>query len=166
MRSRLSAFGLTAFGLSALALKCVRLNCVRLNCVCPVHLGEGACWKPTPMGGLVIRPRWIRLCARIRAISAAFIRRGFDWKLLLKNGPAVLLLSRSRPRVKKGADHRPSARRWPGYIRWGTESAQTALMGLITALGQKNKPKWASRAVVSRGDLPTTTQTETTGFLV
>ena len=87
MRSRLSAFGLTAFDLSALALKCVRLNCVRLNCVCAVHLGEGACGKPTSMGGLAIRPRWIRLCARIRAISAAFIRRGFDWKLLLKKRP-------------------------------------------------------------------------------
>ena len=44
--------------------------------------GGRACGKPSPMGDLAIRPRWIRWCARIRAISAAFIR-GFDWKLLL-----------------------------------------------------------------------------------
>ena len=42
---------------------------------------------------------------------------------------------------------------------------QTELMGLITALRQRNRPKWTSRAV-SRGGFFATTQTQTTGFLV
>ena len=42
---------------------------------------------------------------------------------------------------------------------------QTALLGLITALRQRNRPKWTSRAV-SRGGFFATTQTQITGFLV
>ena len=68
-------------------------------------------------------------------------------------------------REKKGADHRPIARRWPGYFRRGTGVLKTALTGLITALRQRNRPKLASRAV-SRGGFFATTQTQTTGFLM
>ena len=42
---------------------------------------------------------------------------------------------------------------------------QTELMGLITALRQRNRPNWTSRAV-SRGGFFATTQTQPTGFLV
>ena len=127
--------------------------------------GGRACGKPSPIGGLAIQPRLIRWCAQIHAISAAFIR-GFDWKLLLKNGPAVLLLSRSRPRAKKKAQTTAPARGGGRGMSVGARGVlQTALMVLITALGQRNGPKWTSRAV-SRADLPTTTQTESTGFLM
>ena len=33
-------------------------------------------------------------------------------------------------REKKGADHRPSARRWPGYVRRGTGGASNCTNGL------------------------------------
>ena len=33
-------------------------------------------------------------------------------------------------RGKKGADHRPSARRWPGYVRRGTGGASNCTNGL------------------------------------
>ena len=44
--------------------------------------GGRACGTPSPMGGLLFRPRLIRRCARIRAVSAAFVRK-FYWKSLL-----------------------------------------------------------------------------------
>ena len=100
-------------------------------------------------------------------------RRGFDcfysWirlsKSLLKNGPAVLLLSRSRPRAEKKAQTTGPARGGGRGMSVGARGVlQTVLMGLITALGQRNGPKWTSRAV-SRGGFFATTQTETTGFL-
>ena len=91
------------------------------------------------MGGLAIRPRWVRGCARIPAIPAAFSRE-FDLKLLLKqNGPAVLLpaavarLSRSRPRAKKkGAQTTALARGGGRDMSIGARGVlQAALMGLI-----------------------------------
>ena len=36
--------------------------------------GGRACGMPKPMGGLVFRPRLVRRCARVRAVSAAYVR--------------------------------------------------------------------------------------------
>ena len=127
--------------------------------------GGRACGTPSPMGDLVFRPRLICRCARNRAISAAYIRK-FYWKLLQKRIALAGASGAERTaREKKGADHRPSARRWSGYVRRGTGGASNALMGLITALRQRNRPKWTSRAV-SRGGFFAMTQTQTTGFLI
>ena len=117
------------------------------------------------MGGLVFRPRLIRRCARIRAISAAYVRK-FYWKLLQKKMPWLVLPAPSGPRAKKKAQTTAPARGGGRGMSVGARGVlQTALMGLITALGQRNRPKWTSRAV-SRGGFFATTQTQTTGFLV
>ena len=109
------------------------------------------------MGGLVFRPRLIRRCARIRAVSAAYVRK-FYWKLLIKKLPWLVLPAPSGPRAKKKAQTTAPARGGGRGMSVGARGVlQTALMGLITAL--RNGPKWTSRAD-SRGDLPTTTQTE------
>ena len=92
--------------------------------------GGRVCGTPSPMGGLVFRPRLVRRCARIRAVSAAHVRK-FYWKLLIKKLPWLVLPAPSGPRAKKkGADHRPSARRWPGYVRRGTGGASNCTNGL------------------------------------
>ena len=92
--------------------------------------GGRACGTPSPMGGLVFRPRLIRRCARIRAVSAAYVRE-FYWKSLQKKSPWLVLPAPSGPCAGgKGADHRPSARRWPGYVRRGTGVASNCTNGL------------------------------------
>ena len=117
------------------------------------------------MGGLVFRPRLIRRCARIRAVSAAYVRK-FYWKLLQKKLPWLVLPAPSGPRAEKKAQATAPARGGGRGMSVGARGVlQTALMGLITALGQRNRPKWTSRAV-SRGGFFATTQTQTTGFLV
>ena len=92
--------------------------------------GGRACGTPSPMGGLVFRPRLIRRCARIRAVSAAYVRK-FYWKLLIKkNALAGASGAERTARGKKGAGYRPSARRWPGYVRRGTGGASNCTNGL------------------------------------
>ena len=54
------------------------------------------------MGDLVFRPRLIRRCARIRAVSAAYVRK-FYWKSLQKKLPWLVLPAPSGPRAKKKA---------------------------------------------------------------
>ena len=125
--------------------------------------GGRACGTPSPTGGLVFRSRLVRQFARIRAVSAAYVRK-FYWKLLIKKIALAGASGAERTaREKTGADHRPRARQWPGYVRRARGVLQTALMGLITALRQRNRPKWTSRTV-SRGGFFVTTQTQTTGF--
>ena len=127
--------------------------------------GGRACGTPSPMGGLVFRPRLIRRCARIRAVSAAYVRK-FYWKLLIKKLPWLVLPAPSGPRAKKKAQTTAPERGSGRGMSVGARGVlQTALMGLITALGQRNRPKWTSRAV-SRGGFFATTQTQTTGFLI
>ena len=117
------------------------------------------------MAGLVFRPRLIRRCARIRAVSAAYVRE-FYWKSLQKKSPWLVLPAPSGPRAEKMAQTTAPARGGGRGMSVGARGVlQTALMGLITALGQRNRPKWTSRAV-SRGGFFATTQTQTTGFLV
>ena len=121
------------------------------------------------MRGLVFRPSLIRRCARIRAVSAAYVRKFYNGtgsrhknKLLW-----LVLPAPSGPRAKTQAQTIAPARGsgWGMFV--GARGVlQTALtMGLITALRQRNRPKWTSRAV-SRGGFFATTQTQTTGFLV
>ena len=128
--------------------------------------GGRACGTPRRMAGLVFRPRLIRRCARIRAVSAAYVRK-FYWKSPHKKMPWLVLPAPSGPRAKKKAQSTAPARGDGGRgMSVGVRGVlQTALMGLITALGQRNRPKWTSRAV-SRGGFFATTQTKTTGFLV
>ena len=77
-----------------------------------------------------------------------------------------MLPAPSGPRAKKKAQTTAPARGGGRGMSVGARGVlQTALMGLITALGQRNRPKWTSRAV-SRGGFFATTQTKTTGFLV
>ena len=48
-----------------------------------------------------------------------------------KKCPALVLPAPSGPRAKKkGADHRPSARRWPEHVRRGTRGASNCTNGL------------------------------------
>ena len=114
--------------------------------------GGRACGTPSPTGGLVFRPRFIRRCARICAVFAAYVRK-FYWKLLIKKLPWLVLPAPSGPREKKQAQT-TAPEPEPGSGRGMSVGArgvlQTALMGLITALRQRNRPKWTSRAV-SRG---------------
>ncbi len=125
--------------------------------------GGRACGTPSPMGGLVFRPRLIRRCARVRAISTAYVRK-FSWKSLQKKMPWPVLPAPSGPRAKKKAQTTAPARGGGRGMSVGARGVlQIALMGLITALRQRNRPKWTSRAV-SRGGFFETTQTETTGF--
>ena len=92
--------------------------------------GGRACGTPSPVGGLAFRPRLIRRCARIRAVSAAFVRK-FYLKSPQTKCPALVLPAPSGPHAKKkGADHRPSARRWPGHVHRGTEGASNCTNGL------------------------------------
>ena len=92
--------------------------------------GGRACGTPSPTGGLLFRPRLIRRCARIRAVSAAYVRK-FYWKLLLKKLPCAGASGAERTaRKKTGADYRPSARpAWPGYVRRGTGGASNCTNG-------------------------------------
>ena len=90
--------------------------------------GGRACGTPSPMEGLAFRPRLIRRCARIRAVSAAYVRK-FYWKSLQKNALSGASGAERTAREKKGADHRPSARRWPGYVRRGTKGASNCTNG-------------------------------------
>ena len=127
--------------------------------------GGRARGTPSPSGGLVFRPRLIRRCARIRAISAAYVRK-FYWKSLQKKCPGWCFRRRAdRTRKKKAQTTAPERGSGRGMSVGARRVLQTALMGLITALRQRNRPKWTSRAV-SRGGFFTTTQTQTTGFLV
>ena len=80
------------------------------------------------MGGLVFRPRLIRRCARIRAVSAAYVRK-FYWKLLQKKALAGASGAERTARENKGADHRLRARQWPGYVRRGTGGASNCTNG-------------------------------------
>ena len=125
-----------------------------------------ACGTPSSMGGLVFRPRLIRRCARICAVSASYVRK-FYWKSLQKKMPCAGASGAERTaREKKKAQTTAPARGGGRGMSVGARGVlQTELMGLITALRQRNRPKWASRAV-SRGGFFATTQTQTTGFLV
>ena len=91
--------------------------------------GGRACGTPSSLGGLVFRPRMIRRCARIRAVSAAYVRK-FYWKSLQNNCPGWCFRRRADRAQKKGAGHPPSARRWPGYARRGTVGASNCTNGL------------------------------------
>ena len=71
--------------------------------------GGRACGTPSPMGGLLFRPRLVRRCARIRATSAAYVRK-FYWKLPHKNLPWLVLPAPSGPRAKKKAQTTAPAR--------------------------------------------------------
>ena len=125
--------------------------------------GGRACGTPSPMGGLVFRPRLIRRCARICAVSVAYVRK-FYWKSLQKKMPWLVLPAPSGPRAKKKAQTTAPERGSGRGMSVGARGVlQTALMGLITALRQRNRPKWTSRAV-SRGGFFATTQTQITGF--
>ena len=99
------------------------------------------------MEALVFRPRLIRRCARIRAVSAAYVRKLY-WKLLQKKMPCAGASGAERTaRKKKQAQTTAPAR--GGGQGMSVEARgvlQTALMGLITALRQRNRPKWTSRA--------------------
>ena len=64
--------------------------------------GGRACGTPSPMGSFIFRPRLIHRCARIRAISAAYVRK-FYWKSLQKKIPWLVLPAPSGPRAKKKA---------------------------------------------------------------
>ena len=84
------------------------------------------------MGGLVSRPHLIRRCARIRAISAAYGRK-FYWKALKKkNALAGASGGERTAREKKGADHRPRARQWPGYVLFLKVFDGFNLLGALT----------------------------------
>ena len=80
------------------------------------------------MGELAIRPRWIRWCARICAVSAAYVRK-FYWKSLQKNALRWCSRRRADRAGGEGADHRPSARRWPGHVRRDTGGASNCTNG-------------------------------------
>jgi len=83
-----------------------------------------------------------------------------------KKSPWLVLPAPSGPRAEKKAQTTAPERGGGRGMSVGARGVlQTALMGLITALGQRNRPKWTSRAV-SRGGFFATTQTKTTGFLV
>ena len=88
------------------------------------------------MGGLVFRSRLIRWCARICAVSAAYVRK-FYWKLLIKKLPWLVLPAPSGPRAKRKAQttapERGSGRGMSVGARGGV--LQTALMGLIINYG-------------------------------
>ena len=102
--------------------------------------GGRACGTPSPTGGLVFRPRLIRRCARNRAISAAYVRK-FYWKSLHKKVALAGASGAERTaREKKGADHRPRVRQWPGYVRRGTGGASNCTNGLNYGPGTA---KWA-----------------------
>ena len=87
------------------------------------------------------------------------------WKSLQKKCPALVLPAPSGPRAQKKAQTTAPVRGGGRGMSVGARGVlQTALMGLITALRQQNRPKWTSRAV-SRGGFFATTQTQTTAFL-
>ena len=83
-----------------------------------------------------------------------------------KNCPGWCFRRRAdRAQKKKAQTTAPARGGGRGMSVGAREVLQTALMGLFTALGQRNRPKWTSRAV-SRGGFFATTQTQTTGFLI
>ena len=130
--------------------------------------GGRACGKPSLIEDLAIRLCRIRWCARICAASTAYVRK-FYWKSL-PGYKTIALCWYFRRRVDRARKkrRRPSPQRAAvaGVCPSGHDGVlQTALMGLITALRKRNRPKWTSRAV-SRGGFFATTQTQTTGFLV
>ena len=119
--------------------------------------GGRACGTSSPMGGcLIFRPCLIRQCPRIRAIFAAYVRN-FYWKSPQKMPCAGSSGAERTAREKKGADHRhrPSARRWPEYVRRGTEGASHCTNGPNNGLRLydseigSNGPRARFRAVAS-----------------
>ena len=66
--------------------------------------------------------------------------------------PWLVLPAPSGPRAEKKAQATAPVRGGGRGMSVGARGVlQTALMGLITALGQRNRPKWTSRAVSRRG---------------
>jgi hypothetical protein len=89
----------------------------------------------------------------------------FLLEVATKKKPWLVLPAPSGPRAEKKAQTTAPARGGGRGMSVGARGVlQTALMGLITALGQRNRPKWSSRAV-SCGGFFATTQTQTKGFL-
>ena len=91
--------------------------------------GGRACGTPRLIGGLLFRPR-------LSADTLGFAQfppltsvnfAGSRYKKIPCAGASG---AERTARGKKGADHRPSARRWPGYVRRGTGGASNCTNGL------------------------------------
>ena len=91
--------------------------------------GGRACGTPRLIGGLLFRPR-------LSADTLGFAQFppltsvNFAGSRYKKFPCAGASGAERTARGKKGADHRPSARRWPGYVRRGTGGASNCTNGL------------------------------------
>ena len=94
--------------------------------------GGRACGTPSPMGDSVFRPRFIRAGAGALGFERfpPLTSVNFTGSRFLKM-PWLVLPAPSGPRAKKkrGADHRPRARQWPGDVRRGTGGASNCTNG-------------------------------------
>ena len=87
-----------------------------------------ACGTPSPMGGCsVFRPRLIRALGFSRFPPLTSVN--FTGSRHNKNALAGAFGAERTARGKKGADHHPRARQWPGYFRRGTGGASNCTNG-------------------------------------